>query len=781
MNRLPAFAALALFGLGGCSSGANTAEFARVENARFVIPYASSYFVGANFWYGALLAAEGPNADRDRLCRELDRMKRSGITNLRILVGSEGSEGVVSKVEPILQTAPGIYNEKALDGLDFLLAELGKRRMYAVLYLTNSWEWSGGYSQYLEWSGCGTYPVPGRDGWETFLEYVSQYHQRELTDRCKQLFFDHVRRIVTRTNRYTGRPYTEDPAIFSWQIANEPRAFTEDNKERFFEWIEATARLLKELDPNHMVSTGSEGANGCEGDLGLWERIHAIPEIDYANIHIWPYNWGWIQRESVAGACDTACRNALDYIDRHAAVAQRLGKPLVIEEFGYPRDGFSFAPGSPTLSRDRFYRTIFSRLLRDAARGGIIAGCNFWGWGGYAKPAHLRWQQGDDYCGDPAQEEQGLNSVFASDTTTLREIAQANRTLQLHAASSACGSGNRNPAEVLRTLRAAAASGRFFFGQQDYPFYGVSWSYEPERSDVSDVCGDRPAVLGCELGELELAKGRNLDGVPFETMRRMIVDHHRHEGLVTLSWHPRNPLTGGDAWDVSQRNVVHEVLPGGSCHDRFMGWLDDVAAFITSLRTAEGETIPVLFRPWHEHTGSWFWWGEDLCTSDEYKELWRMTVDRLRMRGAQIVTVYSPNPCMSSSEYLERWPGDAWVDVLGLDAYDGDGSERFVSGLNRSLAVMDSLSRDTGKPYAVSETGREGIPEAKWWSGSLLRGIGTYTPSYVLVWRNAPDDAKPGHFYAPWPGQVSEEDFLRFHADARTLFLRDGLPAEESR
>ena len=246
-------------------------------------------------------------------------------------------------------------------------------------------------------------------------------------------------------------------------------------------------------------------------------------------------------------------------------------------------------------SRDRFYRTIFSRLLRDAARGGIIAGCNFWGWGSYAKPAHLRWQQGDDYCGDPAQEEQGLNSVFASDTTTLREIAQANRTLQLHAASSACGSGNRNPAEVLRTLRAAAASGRFFFGQQDYPFYGVSWSYEPERSDVSDVCGDRPAVLGCDLGELELAKGRNLDGVPFETMRRMIVDHHRHEGLVTLSWHPRNPLTGGDAWDVSQRNVVHEVLPGGSCHDRFMGWLDDVAAFITSLRTAEGETIPVLF------------------------------------------------------------------------------------------------------------------------------------------------------------------------------------------
>ena len=349
--------------------------------------------------------------------------------------------------------------------------------------------------------------------------------------------------------------------------------------------------------------------------------------------------------------------------------------------------------------------------------------------------------------------------------------------MQLHAASLTNGSGNRTPAEILRTLRTTAASGCFLFGQQDYPFYGVSWAYEPGRSDVSDVCGDRPAVLGCDLGELELAKGRNLDGVPFETMRRMIVDHHRLGGVVTLSWHPRNPLTGGDAWDVSQRNVVREVLPGGSCHARFTEWLDGVAAFINSLRTADGEAIPVLFRPWHEHTGSWFWWGEKFCTPDEYKELWRMTVDRLRMRGAQIVTVYSPNPCMETAQYLERWPGDAWVDVLGLDTYDGEGSERFIAALNRSLAVMDSLSRDTGKPYAVSETGREGIPEATWWSDHLLRGIGTYTPSYVLVWRNAPADTKPGHFYAPWPGQASEEDFLRFHADSRTLFLGDRLPA----
>ena len=196
-----------------------------------------------------------------------------------------------------------------------------------------------------------------------------------------------------------------------------------------------------------------------------------------------------------------------------AAVAQRPGKTA-----GYRGIWLSPRPSAPPRLRP-FPATVLSHDLLPACFARRREGRNhrrlqLLGWGGYAKPAHLRWQQGDDYCGDPAQEEQGLNSVFASDTTTLREIAQANRTLQLHAASSACGSGNRNPAEVLRTLRAAAASGHFFFGQQTPSTAYHHPASLPERSDVSDVCGDRPAVLGCDLGELELAKGRNLDGVP---------------------------------------------------------------------------------------------------------------------------------------------------------------------------------------------------------------------------------------------------------------------------
>ena len=770
---LVSIAALSMLGFTACRTPDATG-FARVEQGRFVGPDSMpGYFVGANFWYGALLAAEGPDCNRERLCRELDRLHAAGIDNLRILVGSEGSEGVVSKVEPILQTAPGIYDDRALDGLDFLLDQMGRRRMRAVLYLTNAWEWSGGYSQYLEWSGRGTYPVPAQAGWDAFMQYVRQFHEAPLTDSCKILLDNHIRRIIGRTNRYTGRPYAEDPAIFSWQIANEPRAFSDNNKERFFEWIAHTARLIKELDPNHMVSTGSEGSMGCEKEIELWRRIHALPEIDYATIHIWAYNWKWIDRDSIAQHLDRACANMTDYIEQHVRIARELQKPLVIEEFGYPRDDFRFDPHAPATARDAYYRHLFAQVIRSAACGDILSGCNFWGWGGEARPRHLRWESGDDYCGDPAQEEQGLNSVFDCDTSTLRAIEQTNRILARHARTLSEKPGNRTPEQLLALLRDASQRGLLLFGQQDFPFYGCDWAYEPGRSDVQELCGDYPALLGCDLGEIELAAGRNLDGVPFDTMRDEILRHFDRGGLTTISWHPRNPLTGGDAWDVSSDRVVRSVLPGGKCHELFLGWLDRVADFLLSLRTDDGTVVPTLFRPWHEHTGSWFWWGQRLCTAEEYKALWAMTVEHLHRRGVSMLTVYSPNPCDEETQYMERYPGDAWVDILGLDAYHGGASGEFVARLDRSLALMESLSERHAKPYAISETGRESLPEADWWTNVLLRGIGDRRPAYVLVWRNAQRTLLPGHFYAPFPGQASAEDFGRFHALPKTLFAAD--------
>lgn len=405
-----------------CNSADN--GFVSVDNGQFFLHGKPYNYVGTNFWYGAILGSRGEGGDRERLIRELDLLQEYGISNLRILVGGDGPNGIPSRIEPTLQKTPGEYDDAILDGLDFLLSEMGKRNMKAVLYLNNSWEWSGGYSQYLEWAGAGKAPIPAIDGWATFSEYVSRYAQNS---EAQKLFTAHVRNIVTRTNRYSGIRYTEDPAIMSWQIGNEPRAFGDTNKEAFCKWMSQIAALIKELDRNHLVSTGCEGKAGCEGDLELVEQLHADPNIDYMTIHIWPLNWGWVSSDALDGErLEKSIINTRSYIDEHLDIGERIGKPVVLEEFGFPRDSFSFAPGSPTSCRDTYYEAIFSYIQENRENRGLFAGCNFWGWGGFAQPEadHLFWQPGDDYTGDPAQEQQGLNSVFSSDRSTLEIIAR---------------------------------------------------------------------------------------------------------------------------------------------------------------------------------------------------------------------------------------------------------------------------------------------------------------------------------------------------------------------
>lgn len=395
-------------------------DFVRVENGKFMIGDSVYRFVGTNFWYGAILASEGRGGNRERLEAELDLLQECGINNLRILVGGDGGENIPSHIMPVLQTAPGAYNDTILDGLDYLLAQLEKRNMKAVLYLNNSWEWSGGYGAYLEWTGAGKAPIPSIDGYENYRSYVAQF---VLNDSAKKLASDHVRNIVSHTNRYTDKPYTESPAIMSWQIANEPRAFASDSitKQAFARWISSQAALIKSLDPNHLVSTGSEGKYGCEVDIDLWAHIHADENIDYGLIHLWPYNWGWLNEKDDDANMESARRNAYEYISSHRTLMDEIGKPLVLEEFGYPRDNNLYSTDSSTAGRDKFYEYVYS-LMTDER---LFDGCNFWGWGGYAKPAHENWQTWDDYTGDPAQEPQGLNSVFATDTTTLKVIKDA--------------------------------------------------------------------------------------------------------------------------------------------------------------------------------------------------------------------------------------------------------------------------------------------------------------------------------------------------------------------
>lgn len=405
-----------MFVCGACMSKPNQKQFITVENGQFIKNGRPYYYIGTNFWYGAILGSEGEGGNRGRLIAELDSLVAIGVDNLRILVGADGVNGVISKVEPTLQIAPGVYNDTILAGLDFLLCEMGKRNMSAVLYLNNSWEWSGGYGQYLEWAGYGKAPIPAVDGWDKFQSFVAQYQK---SDSCKVVFANHVRNIITRTNRYTGRKYIDDPTIMSWQIGNEPRAFGEGNKVSYALWIHEVANLIKDLDPNHLISTGSEGYQGTEGDIQLWELIHSYKNVDYMTIHIWPYNWGWAKKDNLSKTLAYSIEQTAIYIQKHLQIAEKYDRPLVIEEFGFPRDEFSFMIESSTENRDTYYKSVFGKVLESSMAKGYLAGCNFWAWGGSAKKnvAHTFWVKGDDYMGDPAQEEQGLYSVFQNDTS----------------------------------------------------------------------------------------------------------------------------------------------------------------------------------------------------------------------------------------------------------------------------------------------------------------------------------------------------------------------------
>jgi mannan endo-1,4-beta-mannosidase len=388
-------------------------------------------------WYAAYLGA-GSAANRDRLKRELDRLNALGVDNVRILGSAEHSP-LRNSVRPAFRDQGTRYSETLLRGLDLALAEMGRRGMRAVIYLTNFWEWSGGMMTYLYWTNGGRY-IDMNDPahpWPEFPDMSSEFYGNAP---AVAMYHDYVRAVVTRRNSVTGRHYRDDPAIMAWQLANEPRpagspAAGRRHMASYLAWIEATARLIKSLDPNHLVSTGSEGTMGCIEEVQCVVDAHSSPAIDYVTAHIWPQNWSWADPRDLAGSWPTVERNTRAYLAQQIDIARRLGKPLVIEEFGMPREGGSFDPGTATTHKDLFYQLIYAAVLDSLRSGGPLRGANFWAWGGEGRAQHAdhHFERGDtSYLGDPPHEPQGWYSVFDSDASTqavIRDYAAAAKAL----------------------------------------------------------------------------------------------------------------------------------------------------------------------------------------------------------------------------------------------------------------------------------------------------------------------------------------------------------------
>lgn len=392
----------------------------KVTGSHFYLNGQPVYYIGTNYWYGGLLSL---NADKEkgiiRLRKELDFLQKNGVTNVRVLGGSEGSGLIngIRRVGPPIQPEEGIFDPDFLKGMDALLVELGKRKMTAVIYLSNNWNWSGGFLQYLKWNGL----IPDSAfntniPWSELGEYTSKFYDCE---KCKAEYFNQVKYIISHTNSISHKKYSEEPAIMAWEIANEPRPMATSAVNSYKKFIKNTADYIKKLDPNHLVTTGTEGYMST-GNVALYKEINSYRNIDYLTIHIWPKNWSWFKDKDIAGGMDSVISKTITYLDVHKKIAQQLNKPLVIEEFGLPRDGHSFDIDSPTTYRDIYYKTIFSEWLKSKRTNGGLAGVNFWAFGGTARPikGQIMWKDGDEYMGDPPMEEQGLNTVFNSDKST---------------------------------------------------------------------------------------------------------------------------------------------------------------------------------------------------------------------------------------------------------------------------------------------------------------------------------------------------------------------------
>jgi mannan endo-1,4-beta-mannosidase len=757
--------------------------FVKKESHQFSLDGKPYYYLGTNYWYGTYLGLEKDKSKGiERLRKELDFLTAQGVTNLRVIAGAEGSGLVhgVQRVQPPLQPKKGQFVAEALNGLDILLDEMGKRNMKAVVFFSNNWEWSGGFLQYLNWNGLIDDATLRRKlTWDEQRDYVSKFY---TCSPCKEDYLKQVAYVLNRTNKVNGRKYIDEPAIMAWELANEPRPMRPAANEAYAQWVKDVAAFIKSKDTKHLVTIGHEGEMGSES-MPLFESIHADKNIDYLTIHIWPKNWSWFKGDSLEQYYPQVVTNTVNYINKHVPIARKLAKPLVIEEFGLPRDHHSFAINSSTRFRDGYYSEIFSLWKRHREEGDVIAGANFWAFGGSARPkeGQVFWKEGDALMGDPPMEEQGLNTVFDSDKSTWQLIeyynknTTANKTLKAQPTDPLA---SKETVALYNNLKRLVNKG-IMFGHQDALAYGVNWKYQPGRSDVKELVGDYPAVYGWELGNLEYNYPHNLDSVPFDKMKEFIKEGYQRGGVITLSWHNDNPLNGQSAWDTTHGGVA-AVLPGGMRHEMYQKWLDNVANFIGGLKGKNGEAIPVLFRPYHELTGNWFWWCQNTNTPTEYKLLWRYTVDYLRnvREIHNVLYVYNTAGDFNSrEEFLEYYPGDDVVDMVSFDAYQhGDPTKdsSFLKGVDRRLGILTELAKEKAKIPALAETGYERIPYAQWWTNTLWPALRKHKLSYVLAWRN--HGLQPNgnwHYYVPKKNDTSSEDFKKFYQLEKTLFEKE--------
>lgn len=357
-----------------------------------------------------------------------------------------------------------------------------------------------------------------------------------------------------------------------------------------------------------------------------------------------------------------------------------------------------------------------------------------------------------------------------------------------------CGGNKQNPEPVgpdpvTLTLADAAATAEtkalyanlwnirekgWMFGHHDDLMYGRKWYGDEGGSDTKAVCGDYPGVYALDFASM--MDQRSTKEVEDNALRIKLMKQAYNRGMViTACMHLNNPKAGkGDAWDNSDNQVVAEILTEGSATQAtFNGWLDRLAAIAKGLKGADGKLIPIIIRPFHEHTQTWSWWGKSCTTEQEFIGLWRYFVDYMKAAGVHNF-IYAISPQMDGqkveSDFLFRWPGDDYVDFIGMDCYQGINNNVFVN----NLKVLSALSAKKKKPAGVTETGVEGFKVADYWITNIAAPMAGRKMSLLVTWRNKYDPTESGsHYFSVFPGHVSVESFKEMYKRSDTFFCND--------
>jgi mannan endo-1,4-beta-mannosidase len=249
---------------------------------------------------------------------------------------------------------------------------------------------------------------------------------------CKESFYSHIKFILKRKNRYNNQNYNDDATIMSWQVANEPRIMGSiSNEDYYSSWLSETTFLIRSLSKNQLISTGAEGKASYFNNIEVFEHLHNSQSIDYLTMHMWPKNWSWYDPNNESKSTLNSIEKGLKYMNEHIEISNKLNKPIVMSEFGFPREKESLSKNSSVKNRNLFFQEIIEQVVISKKDDGSLAGLNFWGFGGIAKnnPNKIYWSLGDDFTADPPQEPQGLNTVFARDKSTLELIKKGNELL----------------------------------------------------------------------------------------------------------------------------------------------------------------------------------------------------------------------------------------------------------------------------------------------------------------------------------------------------------------